>query len=183
MEWKEGAAEPDNAKQYFLTKLRTVAERGIGHLAVMEKRWDKGQQLIKWYNSFRKIANTRGPGQTILNLQLGKVEMEDVLKDISQGNEEVNNWATGVSEYFGVDRIGEYQDAMKFFFTEAGFDLEDKIDWVKLKNLLQNKDVNALKLVSDEIKPSDQMTEVSTTLTTLGDTMLKINKMTDKPED
>ena len=72
---------------------------------------------------------------------------------------------------------------MKFFFTGAGFDLEDKIDWVKLKNLLENKNVDALKLVSDEIKPSDQMSEVSTTLTTLGDTMLKIKKMTDKPEE
>ena len=40
---------------------------------------------------------------------------------------------------------------MKFFFTGAGFDLEDKIDWVKLKNLLENKNVDALKLVSDEI--------------------------------
>ena len=72
---------------------------------------------------------------------------------------------------------------MKFFFTGAGFDLEDKIDWVKLKNLLQNNDIKALKLVSDEVKPSDQMTEVSTTLATLGDTMLKINKMRDKPEE
>ena len=72
---------------------------------------------------------------------------------------------------------------MKFFFTGAGFDLEDKIDWVKLKNLLENKNMDALKLVSDEIKPSDQMSEVSTTLTTLGDTMLKIKKMTDKPEE
>ena len=35
---------------------------------------------------------------------------------------------------------------MKFFFTGAGFDQEDKIDWVKLKNLLQNKDIKALKL-------------------------------------
>ena len=183
MEWKEGAAEPDNAKQYFLTKLRTVAQRAIGHLAVMEKRWDKGLKLIKWYNSFRRIANTRGPGQTILSLQLGKVEMDDVLKDISKGNEEVNDWATGVSEYFGVDRIGEYQDAMKFFLTGAGFDLEDKIDWVKLKNLLENKNIEAVKLVSDEIKASDQMSEVSTPLTTLGDTMLKIKKMTDKPEE
>ena len=61
--------------------------------------------------------------------------------------------------------------------------MEDKIDWGKLKNLLQNRDIKALKLVSDEIKPADQMTEVSTTLTTLGDTMLKINKMTDKPEE
>ena len=83
--------------------------------------------------------------------------MDKVLKDISQGNKEVNDWASGVSEYFGVPRIGEYQNAMKFFFTGAGFDLEDKIDWVKLKNLLENKNVDALKLVSDEIKPSDQM--------------------------
>ena len=80
-------------------------------------------------------------------------------------------------------RIGEYQDAMKFFFPGAGFELEDKIDWIKLKNLLENKNIEAVKLVSDEIKPSDQMNEVSTTLTTLGDTMLKIKKMTDKPEE
>ena len=69
LDWEEGAAEPDKAQQYFLTK------RGIGHLAVMEKRWAKGQQLVTWYNSFRMIANTRGPGQTVLNLQLGSVKM------------------------------------------------------------------------------------------------------------
>ena len=108
LDWEEGQAEPDKAQQYFLTKLRTVATRGIGHLEVMEKRWAKGQQLVTWYKSFRKIANTRGPGQTVLNLQLGSVKMDKVLKDISQGNEEVNKWATGVSEYFGVPRIGEY---------------------------------------------------------------------------
>ena len=109
--------------------------------------------------------------------------MDKVLEDIRQGNEEVNNWADGTSDYFGVARIGEYQDAMKFFFPGAGFELEDKIDWIKLKNLLENKNIEAVKLVSDEIKPSDQMNEVSTTLTTLGDTMLKIKKMTDKPEE
>ena len=109
--------------------------------------------------------------------------MDKVLEDIRQGNEEVNNWADGTSDYFGVARIGEYQDAKKFFFPGAGFELEDKIDWIKLKNLLENKNIEAVKLVSDEIKPSDQMNEVSTTLTTLGDTMLKIKKMTDKPEE
>ena len=64
LDWEEGQAEPDKAQQYFLTKLRTVATRGIAHLQVMEKRWAKGQQLVTWYKSFRKIANTRGPGQT-----------------------------------------------------------------------------------------------------------------------
>ena len=49
--------------------------------------------------------------------------MEDVVKDIDKGNEDVNDWATGISEYFGVDRIGEYQDAMKFFFTVRELDL------------------------------------------------------------
>ena len=65
---------------------------------------------------------------------------------------------------------------MKFFFPGAGFELEDKIDWVKLKNLIENKNIEAVKLVSDEIKAADQMNEVSTTLTTLGDTMLKIKR-------
>ena len=69
-EWEEGKP-PDKAQQYFLTKLRTVATRGVNHLRVMEKRWEKGEQLVTWYKSFRKIANTRGPGQTVLNLQLG----------------------------------------------------------------------------------------------------------------
>ena len=77
IEWKEGGPEPDKDKQYFLSKLRTVAQRALGHLAVMEKRWDKGSKLILLYNSFMKVANTRGPGQTILSLQLKRVEMED----------------------------------------------------------------------------------------------------------
>ena len=183
VEWKEGGPEPDKDKQYFLTKLRTVAKRALGHLTVMEKRWDKGSNLILLYNSFMKVANTRGPGQTVLSLQLKKVEMEDVVKDITKGNEDANSWATGISEYFGVPRAGEYQNAMKFFFTGPGFDLEDKIDWGKLKNFLQNRDIRALKLVSDEIKPANEMTEVSTTLTILGDTMLRINKLMDKPEE
>ena len=109
--------------------------------------------------------------------------MDKVLDDIRQGNKEVNDWADGISDYFGVARIGEYQDAIKFFFPGAGFELEDKIDWVKLKNLIENKNIEAVKLVSDEIKATDQMNEVSTTLTTLGATMLKIKKMTDKPEE
>ena len=108
-----------------MTKLRTVATRGITHLEVMEKRWAKGEQLVTWYKSFRKIANTRGPGQTILNLQLGTVKMDKVLDDIRQGNKEANDWADGILDYFGVARIGEYQDAMKFFFPGAGFELED----------------------------------------------------------
>ena len=176
LDWEEGKPEPDKAQQYFLTKLRKIAARGVKHLEVMEKRWAKGEELVTWYKSFRKIANTRGPGQTVLNLQLGTVKMEKVLDDIRQGNKEVNSWADGISNYFGVPRIGEYQDAMKFFFPVAGFELEDKIDRVKLKNLIENKNIEAVKLVSDEIKAADQMDEVSTTLTTLGDTMLKIKR-------
>ena len=108
IEWKEGGPEPDKDKQYFLSKLRTVAQRALGHLVVMEKRWDKGSKLIMLYNSFMKVANTRGPGQTILSLQLGKVKMKDVVKDIDKGNADVNSWAAGISDYFGVDRIGTF---------------------------------------------------------------------------
>ena len=68
--------EPDKAQQYFLTKLRRIATRGVKHLEVIEKRWAKGEELVTWYKSFRKIANTRGPGQTVLNLQLGTIKME-----------------------------------------------------------------------------------------------------------
>ena len=90
--------------------------------------------------------------------------MDKVLDDIRQGNKEVNERTDGISDYFGVARIGEYQDVMKFFFPGAGFQLEEKIDWVKLKNLLKNKNIEAVKLVSDEIKAADQMNEVTTTL-------------------
>ena len=55
LDWKEGKAEPDNAQQYFLTKLRRIATRGVKHLEVMEKRLAKGEELVRWYKSFRKI--------------------------------------------------------------------------------------------------------------------------------
>ena len=44
LDWEEGQTEPDKAQQYFLTKLRTVATRGVKHLEVMEKRWAKGSE-------------------------------------------------------------------------------------------------------------------------------------------
>ena len=125
-EWKEGGAEPDHDKQYFLTKLRSVAKMALEHLAVMIKRWDKGSNLILLYNSFMKVTNTRGPGQTILSLQLKKVKIKEVVVDITKGNEDANSWATEISAYFNVPRAGEYQNAMKFYFPGCGYDLEDK---------------------------------------------------------
>ena len=138
-EWKEGGTEPDKDKQYFLTKLRTVARLGLQHLVVMEKRWEKGLNMGVLYDSFMIVANTTGPGQTVLNLQLKKVKRENVIKSIDQGSKDADEWATQISEYFGVSRTGEFQSAMKFFFPGAGFDLEDKIDWKKLKDSYKTK--------------------------------------------
>ena len=180
-EWKEGGTEPDQDKQYFLTKLRSVGKMALEHLALLEKRWDKGANMVELYDSFMKIANTRGPGQTILSLQLKKVKVKVVVDDITKGNEDANTWATEISAYFNVPRAGEFQDAMKYFFPGCGYDLEAKIDWGKLKKLLESKDITALKLVSDEIKPANEMPDVSTTLQILGDTMLRINKLGEEP--
>merc|ERR1711954_66222 len=101
--------------------------------------------MVALYNSFMKIANTTGPGQTILNLQLKKVKVE---KDIEKGNDNANTWATEISAYFNVPIAGEFQEAMKFFFPGCGYDFEAKIDWGKLKKHLEDKDITAVKLVS-----------------------------------
>ena len=106
-----------------------------------------------------------------------------MIESIDQGSRDANEWAKQVSEYFGVSKTGELQNAMKFFFPGAGFEVEDKIDWKKLKGLLESKDIGALKQVSDEVKPANEMPEVNATLTILGDTMLRMNKLMDKPEE
>ena len=51
----------------------------------------------------------------------------------------------------------------------------------KLKKLLESNDITAVKLVSDEIKPANEMPEVSSTLRILGDTMLRINNLVEEP--
>ena len=139
--------------------------------------------MVELYDNFMKIANTTGPGQTVLNLQLGEVTRDKVIKSVGEGSKDANEWAKQVSEYFGEPRTGELQNAMKFFFPGSGFEIEDKIDWKKLKGLLENRDIGALKQVSDEVKPANEMPEVNATLTILGETMLKINKLMDKPEE
>ena len=76
---------------------------------------------------------------------------------------------------------GEFQEAMKFFFPGAGYEVEAKIDWGKLKERLEDKDINALKLTSAEIKPANEMEEVNSTLKILGETMLRVNNLGEEP--
>ena len=59
---------------------------------------------------------------------------------------------------------GEFQEAMKFFFPGAGYEVEAKIDWGKLRERLEEENINALKLTSTEIKPANEMEEVNSTL-------------------
>merc|ERR1711942_567195 len=120
--------------------------------------------MIELNKSFMKIANTTGPGQTILNLQLKEVNVKDVVEIIKKGNKEANDWATEISAYFNVPIAGEFQEAMKFFFPGSGYEAEDKIDWGKLKKRLEDGDITALKMVSEEIKPANEMAEVNSTL-------------------
>ena len=131
-EWKENGTEPDQDKQYFLTKLRKVGTKILEHLKLLENRWEKGEKMVELYNSFMKIANTTGPGQTILNLQLKEVKVKKVVEDIEKGNDDANTWATEISAYFNVPIAGEFQEAMKFFFPGCGYDFEAKIDWTRL---------------------------------------------------
>ena len=70
---------------------------------------------------------------------------------------------------------------MKFFFAEPGYDLSDKIDWKILKGYVEAKDIRAVRMVSDEVKNADQFDDVNSTLTTLGDTMFKINQLDGGP--
>ena len=136
-EWKEDGDPPDAEEQYYLTKLRKVGQLALGHLKILEDRWKKGEHMLELYKSFMTIANTTGPGQTILNLQLKEVKIEKVVKDIKKGNQDANKWASEISKYFNVTIIGEFQEAMKFFFPGCGYEMEAKIDWGKLKQRLE----------------------------------------------
>ena len=127
------------------------------------------------------MSNTTGPGQTILNLQLKEVNVKDVVEIIKKGNKEANDWATEISAYFNVPIAGEFQEAMKFFFPGSGYEAEDKIDWGKLKKRLEDGDITALKMVSEEIKPANEMAEVNSTLKILGETMLRVNNLGEEP--
>ena len=59
-----------------------AAKKGNTHLDNLQKRWDDAKKLVTLHNKFRQIANTRGPGQIVLNLQLVLVEKKEVLDDI-----------------------------------------------------------------------------------------------------
>ena len=177
----DGDTEPDAKEQCYLGKLRTVAKRGTKHLEKLQERWDKAENLVALHKRFRQIANTHGPGQTVLNLQLGHLKKEVVLADIGEGNTKVTEWAEGISNYFGIGRAGEFLDAMKFFFPGPGYDLITQIDWTALKGYIEAKDIRAVRMVSNEVKAADQFEDVNSTLTTLGDTMLKINQLDGGP--
>ena len=72
-----------------------------------------------------------------------------MLDDISEGNEKVNEWAEGISNYFGIGRSsGDFPDAMKFFFTDPGYDLY-RLE--TLKGYIEAKDIRAVRMVSDEV--------------------------------
>ena len=132
-EWTEDENPPDAEEQYYLTKLRKVGQMALEHLRTLEDRWKKGEHMLELYNSFMTIANTTGPGQTILNLQLKEVKVDKVVKDIKKGNQDANKWASEISRYFNVTIAGEFQEAMKFFFPGCGYEMEAKIDWGKLR--------------------------------------------------
>ena len=137
----ERETEPHAKEQCYLGKLRTVAKRGNKHLDKLQERWDAAKHLVALHKRFRQIANTRGPGQTVLNLQLENVKKEVVLADISEGNKKVTDWAEGISNYFVIGRAaGDFLDAMKFFFTGPGYDLIPQIDWRALKGYIEAKD-------------------------------------------
>ena len=115
-------------------------------------------------------------------MQLKHVEKKVVLDDISEGNGKVTKWAEGISNYFGIGRSsGDFPDAMKFFFTDPGYDLIPQIDWKTFKGYIEAKDIRAVRMVNDEVKNPDQFNDVNSTLTTLGDTMLKINQLDGGP--
>ena len=50
-----------------------------------------------------------------------------------------------------------------------------------MKKRLEDNDITALKLVSDEIKPANEMPEVNSTLKILGDPMLRVNNLGEEP--
>ena len=111
----------------------------------LQTRWDNAKELVAFHNRFRQIANTRGPGQTVLNLQLGHVEKQKVLDDISEANTKVKEWVKGISTYFGIGRAsGRFPEAMKFSFLEPGYILSDKIDWKILEGYVEAKDIKGL---------------------------------------
>ena len=113
---------------------------------------------------------------------LALVEKKKVVDDISEGNKKVTEWAEGISKYFGIGRsAGEFLDAMKFFFAGPGYDLIPQIDWRGIKGYIETNDIRATRMVSDEVKSAEQFDDVSSTLTTLGDTMLKINQLDGGP--
>ena len=180
-EWKEDAKPPPEDDQFYLSKLRKVGNLALEHLKTLEDRWEKGEKMLQLYESFMKIANTTGPGQTILNLQLKDTTVGEVVATIKQGNKEANEWAKEISAYFNVAVTGNFQDAMKFFFSGSGCEQSNTIDWGKLKKRLEDKDITAVQMVSEEIKPANEMTEVSTTLNILGETMLRVNSLGEEP--
>merc|ERR1711942_231295 len=98
-----------------------------------------------------------------------------------KGNKEANEWADEISAYFNVPIAGKFQEAMKFFFSGSGCEAGDSIDWGKLKKRLEDGDITALKMVSEEIKPANEMTEVNSTLKILGETMLRVNNLGEEP--
>ena len=96
-EWKEDAKPPPVDEQFYLTKLRKVGNLALEYLKTLEDRWKKGEKMLELYKSFMKIANTTGPGQTILNLQLKDTTVGKVVATIKKGNKEANEWADEIS--------------------------------------------------------------------------------------
>ena len=88
-----------------------------------------------------------------------------------------------MAKYFGISLAGKFLAAMKFYFPDSGYDLISEIDWTLLKGYIEAHDIRAVRLVSNQVKAADQYGEVDSTLTTLGDTMLKINQMNGGPGD
>ena len=82
-EWNEGEAAPD--EQYFLTKLRKVGKSALKHLKLLEDRWKKGEAMLELYKSFMTIANTTGPGQTILNLYMIQLKFYNLNLSLTEG--------------------------------------------------------------------------------------------------
>merc|ERR1711942_252452 len=98
-----------------------------------------------------------------------------------KGNKEANEWADEISAYFNVPIAGKFQEAMKQWYQSSGCEADDNIDWGKLKKRLEDGDITALKMVSEEIKPANEMTEVNSTLKILGETLLRVNNLGEEP--
>ena len=146
-------------------------------MRLLKARWSKAVKLWQLEKQFHDVVTTRGPGQTVLNIELELEKIPDVKIHIGISNEKIGEWVIGVGEYFNVPRRGEFTHAITFFFPGTGFDPEAHIDYGTLKEYIIAKDVHGVRLVSDEVRSPDQYTAANNALAMLGETMQRIKQM------